>query len=304
MGGVALVEHLTGIFQSFWRKGELPRDLKDANIMHLYKNKDDKSVYDNHRGISLLSIAGKILARVLLNRIIEHLVDSVVSESQCGFRKNRGTIDMIFAVRKLQENCVEQHQDLYMLFIDLTKAFDTVSRPGLCRSILAKLGCPPNFIRMVRFFHDGMMARVIHDGVVSEPFPVTNGVKQGCVLAATLFSLLFAEMLSSSLANTDAGITIRYRTDGRFFDLRRLKANTKVREALIRDFVFADDCALAAHSESELQCLATCFATAAKAFGLTVSIQKSVVMHQPEPATCGTEPSISIDDAKNVENFT
>ena len=90
------------------------------------------------------------------------------------------------------------------------------------------------------------------------------------------------------------------------FDLRRLKANTKVGEALIRDFVFADDCALAAHSESELQCLATCFSTAAKAFGLTVSIQKSVVMHQPAPATCGTEPSISIDDAtlKNVENFT
>ena len=159
---------------------------------------------------------------------------------------------------------------------------------------------------MVCSFYDGMMARVIHDGVVSEPFPVTNGVKQGCVLAPTLFSLLFAEMLSSALANTDAGITIRYRTDGRFFDLRRLKANTKVREALIRDFVFADDCALAAHSESELQCLATCFSTAAKAFGLTVSIQKSVVMHQPAPATCGTEPSISIDDAtlKNVENFT
>ena len=268
--------------------------------MHLYKNKGDKSVCDNHRGISLLSIAGRILARVLLNRIIEHLADSVVSESQCGFRKNRGTIDMIFAIRQLQEKCVEQHQDLYMLFIDPTKAFDTVSRPGLW-SILAKLGCPPNFIRMVRSFHDGMMVGVIHDGVVSEPFPVTNGVKQGCV-----FSLLFAEMLSSALANTDAGITIRYRMDGRFFDLRHFKANTKVREALIRDFVFADDCALAAHSESELQCLATCFSTAAKAFSLTVSIQKSVVMHQPAPATCGTEPSISIDDAtlKNVENFT
>ena len=70
--------------------------------------------------------------------------------------------------------------------------------------------------------------------------------------------------------------------------------------------MFADDCELAAHSEFELQRFATCFSPAAKAFGLTVSIQKSVVMHQPAPATCGTEPSISIDDAtlKNVENFT
>ena len=77
MGGLALVEDLTGIFESFWRKGELPQDLKDANIIHLYKNKGDKPVCDNHRGISLLSIVGNILARVLLNRIIEHLVDSV-----------------------------------------------------------------------------------------------------------------------------------------------------------------------------------------------------------------------------------
>ena len=113
-----------------------------------------------------------------------------------------------------------------MLFVDLAKAFDTVSRSGLW-SILAKLGCPPNFIRMACLFHDGMMARVINNGVMSEPFPVTNGVKQVCVLAPTLFSLLFAEMLSSALANTNAGIRIGYRTDGRFFDLRRLKANTK-----------------------------------------------------------------------------
>ena len=87
------------------------------------------------------------------------------------------------------------------------------------------------------------MARVIENGYISNPFSVTNGVKQGCVLAPTLFSLLFAEMLLAVLTQTDAGIKIRYRTDGRFFDLRRLKAHTKMRE------VFADDCALAAHSE-------------------------------------------------------
>ena len=92
----------------------------------------------------------------------------------------------------------EQRQDLCLLFIDLTKAFDTVSRPGLW-SIMSKLGCPPKFISMVRSLHNGMMARVIENGDVSSPFPVTNGVKQGCVLAPTLFSLLFAEMLSAAL---------------------------------------------------------------------------------------------------------
>ena len=307
MGGAALVDRLTILFQAFWEKGELPQDLKDANIIHLYKNKGEKASCDNHRGISLLSIAGKILARVLLNRITEHLVDNVISESQCGFRQNRGTIDMVFAVKQLQEKCIEQHKDLYLLFIDLTKAFDTVSRTGLW-TILSKLGCPPKFIKAIQSFHDGMMARVIENGDVSDPFPVTNGVKQGCVLAPTLFSLIFAEMLTTALAETNAGIKIHYRTDGRFFDLRRLKAKTKVCEALIRDFLFADDCALASHTEEDLQRLANRFSIAskAKAFGLTISIRKSEVLLQPAPGTEKPAPDITIEgeSLKNVEDFT
>ena len=126
---------------------------------------------------------------------------------------------MIFAVRQLQEECLEQRQDPYFLFVDLTKAFDTVSRPGLW-SIWSKLGCPPKFTSMVRSLHDGRMPRVTENADVSDPFPVTNGVKQGCALAPTLFSLLFADILSAALAKTSAGTTIRYRTDGCFFDLR------------------------------------------------------------------------------------
>ena len=64
-----------------------------------------------------------------------------------------------------------------MTFVDLTKAFDTVSREGLWK-IMAKFGCPAKFIAMVRQFHDGMLARVQNDGEFSDPFPVTNGVKR------------------------------------------------------------------------------------------------------------------------------
>ena len=56
------------------------------------------------------------------------------------------------------EKCQEQNVDLYMTFVDLTKAFDTVSRDGLWK-IMAKFGCPPRFIAMVRQFYDGMQAR-------------------------------------------------------------------------------------------------------------------------------------------------
>ena len=99
-------------------------------------------------------------SRVLLNRLNEHLERSgLLPESQCGFRKNRGTIDMIFTARQLQEKCQEQNVDLYMTFVDLSKALDTVSREGLWKS-MAKFGCPAKFIAVVRQFHDGVFARV------------------------------------------------------------------------------------------------------------------------------------------------
>ena len=199
---------------------------------------------------------------------------------------------MVFALRQLQEKCIEQHQDLYIMFVDLTKAFDTVSRPALW-AILSRLGCPPKFVRMIRAFHEGMMARVIENGDVSDPFPVSNGVKQGCVLAPTLFSLIFSVMLSSALSGSDDGILIRFRTDGKFYDLRRLQARTKVKEALIHDLLFADDCAIAAPSEAALQRLAVRLSSATKAFGLTISIKKTEVLCQPAPKTTTSAPHIT-----------
>ena len=71
------------------------------------------------------------MARVLLNRLIPTIVQENTPESQCGFRSNRGTIEMTFVLRQIQEKCREQNMGLYAAFVDLTKAFDTVSRDGL-----------------------------------------------------------------------------------------------------------------------------------------------------------------------------
>ena len=84
---------------------------------------------------------------------------------------------------------------------------------------------------MVRQFHDGMQARVENDGEYSEPFPVTNGVKQGCVMAPTLFSMMFSAMFTDAFQDCDAGfLIIRYRFDGKLFSLRKLQAKSKVRQ--------------------------------------------------------------------------
>ena len=138
----------------------------------------------NHLGtryVQLLSIAGKILARLLLNRLLDHLEQDLLPESQCGFREGRGTADMIFASRQLQEKFQEQNRELFSTYVDLTKAFDTVSRDGLWK-IMAKFGIPAKFIAITRSFHEGMQASVSVEGETSRAFQVSNRVKQGCVL--------------------------------------------------------------------------------------------------------------------------
>ena len=78
-----------------------------------------------------------------------------------------------------------------MVFIDLTKAFDLVSRNGLFK-ILELNGCPPKLHDFVKNFHNNMKGVVEFDGSTSEPFNITSGVNQGCVLAPTLFGIFFA----------------------------------------------------------------------------------------------------------------
>src|ERR1700754_5109922 len=171
---------------------------------------------------------------------------------------------------------------------------------------MSKFGCPKRFIDMVRQFHDGMQARVIDDGDFSAPFLVTNGVKQGCVLAPTLFSLMFSAMLTDAFQDDAPGIDIKYRTDGKLFNLRRLQAKTLVHIARLRDFLFADDCALNAGNANDMQESLDLFSTACSNFGLTISTKKTEVMYQPAPGKQYRESTITVKDQTltSVEKFT
>lgn len=182
---------------------------------------------NNYRGISLLSIVGKVFARVILIRL-QKLADRVYPESQCGFRSKRSTIDMIFSLRQLQEKCREQQMPLYISFIDLTKAFDLVSRDGLFK-ILPKIGCPSKLLGLVTSFHVDMKGTVQFNGSSSEPFSINSGVKQGCVLAPTLFGIFFAMLLKHAFGASTEGIYLRTRSDGNLFNLSRFKAKKSPR---------------------------------------------------------------------------
>jgi hypothetical protein len=270
----------------------------------LYKNKGSKSDCGNYRGISLLSIAGKILARILLNRLINSVSEHNLPEAQCGFRPGRSTTDMVFAVHQVQEKCIEQQMDLYAVFIDLTKAFDTVNISALW-TILMKLGCPRKFTTLIRLFHDDMTGQVLPNGDFTNPFNISNGVKQGCVLAPVMFNLFFTQVLLHAVKDLDLGVYIKYRSDGSVFDLRRLSAKTKTLEKLILEALFADDCALMAHKENHLQVIVDRFAEASRLFGLTISLGKTEVMVQAAPNTTKPPPVITINGTtlKCVESF-
>ena len=132
-------------------------------------------------------------------------------------------MDMIFVLRQIQEKCGEQNMGLYAAFVDLSKAFDTVSRDGLLK-IRARLGCPPKFLTILCQLHEGQQGQVKHNGSLSVRFPISNDVKQGCVLAATLFSIFFYIMLHEAKEDLPDDIYIRFRTDGSLLNLRRLLA--------------------------------------------------------------------------------
>ena len=88
---------------------------------------------------------------------------------------------------------------------------------------MTKFGCPAKFIAVPRWY----VCKVQNDGKFSYPFPVTNGVKQGCILAPTLFSIMLSAVPTNAFQDDDSGISIRYRFHGKLLNLRRLQAKSK-----------------------------------------------------------------------------
>ena len=296
-GGDKIASAIHHFIVKSWQGQPIPQDWIDGILVTLFKGKGVKSVCDNYRGITLLESVGKVLARLLLNRLQTHICPKIIPEAQCGFRSNRGTTDMIFSVRQLVEKCIEQNVPLYQVFVDLTKAFDTVNRQAMWK-ILAKLGCPEGFVRMIAELHRDMKGRVTVNGSLSEEIPIENGVKQGDIQAPTLFSIFFATLLMHAFQDCEKGVYLRFRTSGSVFDLRRLSAKSKTFMALIRELLYADDADFVAHSEEEMQFIMDRFSASCTAFGLTISIKKTKVMFTPPPGTAYIEPSIFVNGFK------
>ena len=104
-----------------------------------------------------------------------------------------------------EHNCL-----LFILFIDLKKAYDSVPRAALWQ-VLKRFGVPPVLLSVVRSFHEGMRASVCVRGIVSDSFEVRNGVRQGCTIAPVLFSVYFCAVFDDWRRQCpQAGVSFRY----------------------------------------------------------------------------------------------
>ena len=137
---------------------------------------------------------------------------------------------------------------LYMTFFDLTKAFDIVGWEGLWE-IMAMFGCLSIAMAVPRRY----AFKCQNDGEFSDPFPVTNRVKQGCVLASILFSMMLSAKLVDAFQDGYNSIPIRYPLDWKLFNLRRLKAKSKVQTKELDGFLFAYDMAKGSPTEEKMQ---------------------------------------------------
>ena len=124
--------------------------------------------------------------------------------------------------------------ELYAVFIDFTKAFDTVPREGLW-CVLRKLGCTDKVINLIQALHDGMEAKKVQGKDASGGITVTNGVKQGCVLAPKLFSLYLTAMLQVAFKDIHKGIYIQTRHGADLFNVSHFKANTCTTSYVVRE---------------------------------------------------------------------
>ena len=186
---------LHALFIKIWEEDQVPTEWKEGYLIKLPK-KGDLSSCSNYRGITLLSIPGKVFNRVLLNRM-KDVVDPHLRDQQAGFRKGRSSTDQIASLRIILEQSLEWNFSLYIHFVDYEKAFDSVDRKSLWR-LLRLYEVPEKITNIIRNSYEGMTCRVIHGNQVTDAFQVKTGVRQGCLLSPFMFLLTIDWVMKTS----------------------------------------------------------------------------------------------------------
>ena len=278
VAGLPFAEKLQDIFVKIWNGDHIPDQWCISHLVPLHK-KGDVKVCGNYRGISLLCISYKVLENIILQRH-RSTIDSVLTESQAGFRKARGCIDQIYSLRRILEQRHEFRRPTAVCFVDFTAAFDSVHRPTLWQ-LLRSAGVPQNTCNVMvnMYFHTSCKIKAYNDE--SESFNVLTGVRQGGILSPVLF-LLAVNHILKTIEESNRGIVIW------------------PSECTIENLAFADDIAIIADSLENLNLMTSALSSEAAKLGLNINCKKTKLM---KTADIGGTFTIYGVEIENVDDF-
>ena len=227
-----------------------------AAVLCPIPKKSDATRWEDHRFISLLSVAGKALCRILVERLTKIPIDPC----QYGFRRYRDRIGAIAALKQIQHLAKRRGLPLTMVFIDSEKAYDSIHRHVIMET-LEQAGVGERVRNIVASLYDDEVS--VRLGTVrSKPLNTTMGVRQGCVLSPLLFNLVLDRAIRTASPKMQ-GVTL-------------LKASGETMKVCI--LAYADDLVVLSESTAQAQedvsALVACLTT----LGLKCNIKKTEVV--------------------------
>ena len=187
----------TKLFNKIFDHGEFPEEWAVGIIVLLFKS-GDKSNLDNYRGITLLSIFGKLFLGILLERL-KTVLDNfkILENNQIAYRKGYQTSDHLLTFTSIIQNALNQNNsNLYVCFVDFKKAFDSVDHSLLMKKSIAK-GNTGKFYKTVSTLYAKVKSGARAKDGLSNFFSCSLGVRQGCVLSPMLFALFLNDLNGS-----------------------------------------------------------------------------------------------------------
>ena len=180
------VDILYALLNEIYNTGIILEDMSKSIFIALPK-KPEATECELHHTISLMSHATKILLGIIMKRV-RNKIKPEIDVAQCGFVEGKGTVNVIFILRTIMERALEVNKNLYLCFIDYTKALDTVKHEEII-NILENLDMDGKDLRIIKNLYWKQTAAIRMDNEVSNFQQINRGIRQGCALSPDLFSL-------------------------------------------------------------------------------------------------------------------